>query len=387
MSSRPLQPGLTLVHLVPSIAEGYGGPARSVTALSSALSAAGHAVTLISTHATGDKNLIPNPSVDVRLLARRSHLLGWPFSSTLSKLYASRKPDVLHDHGLWMPYSHFSANWSSRRKVLRVVSPRGMLEPWALEQRRAKKRVAWALYQRKDLESASGYHATSAEEASNIRKLGLMGPIAVVPNGVALPADLPRRIGEIHSRRRLVFMSRIHRKKGLENLIRAWDELRPSDWLLTIAGPDAGHLSEMRQLVRTLGLERIVEFVGPVDDSEKWMLLTTADLFVLPSYSENFGLVVAEALGAGVPVITTRGTPWACIEDHKCGWWIETGVQPLLNALRVATAMDSDDLRARGKRGEALVREQFAWKRSGELLSDFYHWLLHGGEAPAFVIL
>jgi glycosyltransferase involved in cell wall biosynthesis len=260
-----------------------------------------------------------------------------------------------------------------------------MLEPWALEHQSAKKNLAWYAYQRWILQSASLLHATADMEARQLRDLGLTAPIAVIPNGVPLPGDWKQSAADGPTRQAL-FLSRLHPKKGLLNLVDAWAEVAPADWRLIIAGPDENnHRQKVEQRVETRGLTDAVDFPGPIDDADKWDLYRESDLFVLPTFSENFGVVVAEALASGVPAITTTGAPWQVLEEKRCGWWIEPEVDALADALRDATTRSDAERLAMGRRGRALVRDRFAWPSIAERLLEAYRWILGEGPKPGFV--
>ena len=252
-----------------------------------------------------------------------------------------------------------------------------MLEPWARRHRRWKKTLAWAAFQRRDLHAAAALHATAASEASHLRDLGLRQPIAVIPNGVTVPEDTAAHDNEERGLpRRALFLSRLHPKKGLPLLLDAWAAVAPSRWELVIAGPDeGGHLADLEGQVERLGLQG-VHFKGPVPDTEKWDLYRSSDLFVLPTYSENFGVVVAEALAAGVPVLTTTGAPWSDLVDRRCGWWVGPALEPLRDALQVATGASDTERCAMGLRGRALVEEHYAWGSIAEHMLEVYEWLL-----------
>jgi glycosyltransferase involved in cell wall biosynthesis len=295
----------------------------------------------------------------------------------------------VHSHGLWHPVNHWAARAARAWGVPLVVHPRGMLEPWALEQKRMKKRIALALFQQRDLDRAQALVATSEMEFENLRAFGLRQPIAVIPNGVELPepgaGDAPRGRGSEERTRNALFLSRVHPKKGVLELVRAWAEVQPEGWRLRIAGPDEdGHWSEVARLIAELGLGDVVDYLGPVDGAAKAAAYREADLFVLPSFSENFGVVIAEALAYGVPVITTRATPWAELETHHCGWWIDTGVEALAGALRQATSLSVDPRRAMGERGRAYV-ERYDWEHIATQTVTLYRWLLGQGERPVCV--
>ena len=374
------------IHTINSLRSDHGGPSRSVTALCEALARRG-AEAIIVTHAhSGDESVpvMPGAGVEVDFAERAPGWRALVGTSPFTEAVASHAgPDtVVHDHGLWLPANHAVARAAQAAGLPRIVSVRGMLSEWALAAGRAKKQAAWWVYQRRDLRRADVLHATSEAEVENVRRAGIRRPIALVRNGVALPEhaaiDVPtQREGR---RRTALFLSRLHPVKGLMNLVDAWAQVRPAGWDLVLAGPDAdGYRAEIEQRICDAGLEG-VRCVGEVDDDAKWDLYGGADLFVLPTFSENFGIVVAEALGAGVPVITTTGAPWRDLETHECGWWIEIGVEPLAAALAEATALPDETRRAMGERGRILIETGYSWSRAADEMAAVYRWLL--GEAP-----
>jgi glycosyltransferase involved in cell wall biosynthesis len=267
--------------------------------------------------------------VDARIVESASKIrlsLALPGRQALSRALSNKKSDVLHLNGIWHPLNHWASVAARRYGIPIIVQPHGMLEPWALGHRAWKKRLALALYQRRDLEAATLLVATAEQEAEHFRQFGLKKPIAVIPNGVDLKAakiyKKKPRIDD-NGLRRALFLSRIHPIKGLHNLLEAWAAIASQDWLLQIAGPDeGGHLTEIQAKAKQLGISEHVQYLGEFDDEAKWLAYQKADLFVLPTYSENFGVVVAEALAAGLPVITTTGAPWNGLTTHDCGWWV-----------------------------------------------------------------
>ena len=258
-----------------------------------------------------------------------------------------------------------------------------MLEPWALNHKALKKRIALALFQWRDLVTAHLLVATSSVEYENIRKLGLRMPVAIIPNGVALNAgSLPVQARQAGRSRVALFLSRVHPVKGLLNLVHAWAQLAPVGWRLRIAGPDeAGHLKDVLALVRKLGIQDSVDYVGAIDGVAKSALYNSADVFVLPTFTENFGLVVAKALTHGLPVITTRGAPWADLTTYDCGWWVDVGVDPLVHALREAMALSDDERQAMGARGREYV-QRYNWDDIAQHTIEVYRWVLGEGPQP-----
>jgi glycosyltransferase involved in cell wall biosynthesis len=258
-----------------------------------------------------------------------------------------------------------------------------MLSGWALAWRGRRKRIAWKAYQRRDLETASAIHATSDLELEEIRAAGIDVPVAVVPNGVDVPEPIGRAPAAAGRARRFLFLSRIHPKKGLENLIEAWSVARPAGWELVIAGPDeGGYRPTLERLARGLEPGTPVVFMDAVSDRSKWDLYGSADVFVLPTLSENFGVVVAEALASGVPVITTRAAPWEILTAEDCGWWTEVGVEPLAAAIREAAGIGDEERRAKGDRGRRLVLERFAWPAIARQMLSVYRWLVGRAGEP-----
>lgn len=366
---------------VPDLVASSGGPSRSVPALAAALARAGAEVeiftrndpdgsyprlapdpALVTTHA------VPVPPGDFRDL-RTAPLLRRALRTRLAR----GDIDLLHDAGIWLPSNHVAVAEARRAWVPYVISPRGMLEPWAIGFRAWKKRLAWRLFQRRDMLGAAALHATAAAEAESFRSLGLPLPIVTLPNGVELPPEDASPEASAGRPRTALFLSRIHPKKGLVELVQAWAEVRPPGWQLRLIGHDnTGHTPEVEAAIRTTGVGDCVRVEPAVEGDRRWSVYRSAELFVLPSHSENFGLVVAEALACGLPVITTTATPWAGLREQRAGWWIECGRDPLVPALREATGLPTDALRAMGRRGADWVRAEFSWDRIGrQMLAEY----------------
>lgn len=298
-------------------------------------------------------------------------------------------PAVLHVSGLWDAASLAATLVAGRRRVPRIVSPRGMLEPWSLRAKAVKKKVALLLWQRRLVSGAALIHATSHQECASIRAAGFRNPVCVVPNGIALPADVagvaaPR---SADAPRRCVFLSRIHPKKGLPLLVKAWARVRPAGWTLDIAGntEDAAHEADVRRLAASLGIDSI-RFLGEQRGQRKWDLLQQADLFVLPSYSENFGIVVAEALACGVPVIATTGTPWSVLAEQGLGWWVAADEEAIAAALAAAVSEPAEALAARGRRGRQHALGHYGWDQLGRRMAAGYDWVVGAGPATPDIV-
>jgi glycosyltransferase involved in cell wall biosynthesis len=379
---------VNILHTVASLHEDEGGPSRTVAATGEALSEAGAIVEIVTTDAGGsDQALAPPPEKVTTTFAPSSPPLvsAYRFSQAVENRIGEQEADVVHDHGVWLPTNYASYRAARRTDRPLVVTTRGMLQPWALNHHRWRKRAAWYAFQRRVLHTADLLHATADAEACQLRRLGLDVPITVVPNGVSIP-DTWKQSCAAGTSRRALFLSRIHPKKGLLNLVDAWAAVRPDGWELLIVGPDENnHRSDVETRIHEHNLNGVARVRGPVADDDKWDVYRQSDLFLLPTFSENFGVVVAEALASGIPAITTTGAPWETLETHDCGWWIEPEQDALERALREAVQLSDADRLAMGERGRRLVEEQFTWPAAAEKLLQAYGWLLEGGDPPPHV--
>ncbi|SRR6266487_1004952 len=371
----------------------HGGPARTVPALCRALVRRGTDLELVTIAERGrGAASIETAGFNATVIetrATRYQPRSWAaqFKDALSNALRAKKDVVLYDVGLWLPSNHFATQIAAKTQTPLVSSPRGMLSAQALQFAKWKKRLAWIAYQKSDMKRARVLHATSENEAKDFRARGLTQLIAIVPNGVEVPLELPRRLRPNGATRTLLFLSRLHPIKGLKDLVRAWAQVRPPHWRVVLAGPDEdGHRGEVESLIASLNLQSDFEFAGPADNETKWKLLSSADLFVLPSYSESFGLAIAEALAAEVPVITTRATPWSELQSNQCGWWIETGVAALANSLAEATNKTAAELRGMGERGRKLVLGKYSWDVVAEKMLSLFEWLIGRGEQPQWLV-
>jgi glycosyltransferase involved in cell wall biosynthesis len=381
-----------IVFAIADLQSKNGGPSRSVSGLAAAVAELAVEVELIALcyPEEADKSHLAPLHVKTTLVPSTGFFRKLKFSAGFRRaLRASAQYEsvILHDNGLWLPTNHAAASAARETEIPLIVSPRGMLSSWARQFHRFKKGIAWQLYQRRDLRRARLLHATSQAEATALRELGLRQPVAVVPNGVTLPSASANHQPFCSGLRTALFLSRIHPIKGLLDLVEAWQAVRPSGWQAVIAGGDEnGHRAEVESVIRGRGLSEQFKFIGVIGDDRKWEVYRSADLFVLPAKSENFGIVVAEALASGVPVVTTKGTPWEELNRHQCGWWVEIGPAPFARALAQAFQLSARELKAMGARGRKLVEDNYTWNAAAKKMLSVYRWLVGEGAKPDCVL-
>lgn len=293
----------------------------------------------------------------------------------------------MHVHGVWLPVNILSIIIAKFYKIPYVIQPRGMLEPWALANKSWKKKISLLIYQRRLLEGASMLVATSYMEYQNLRSLGLINPVAIIPNGIAHRQSEDQEPLTGSKFKKALFLSRIHPKKGLMNLLQAWARLNLTDWRLQLAGPNENnHLEKVMHEAKRLGIEDNIEYLGELEGKSKDSAYRRADIFVLPTFSENFGVVIAEALSYGLPVVTTKGAPWEELTKYKCGWWVDIGVNPLVEALKEATELSDSERHKMGINGKLYVK-RYNWPSLAEQMHQAYGWLLKIENKPCFVKL
>ena len=383
---------LTVISVAPGMAKSRGGPTFSIAGLCEAVARAGMTQLLQTVAAApGDPELLPDPGLvqTIRVPGFHSKALRLLYSPSFQRGLFQRcqksRVGVMHNHGLWTQPNHAAARVARQLEIPMVVSAHGMLAGWAMHHKAWKKKFGWWAYQKADLKQARVIRVTAEHEALAVRQLGFQQPLALIPNGIEIPTLAEPANGK--EPRVLLFVGRIYPVKGLLNLVKAWAAVRPPGWRCIIAGPDeAGHQREVLAALAEAGLGDEFSFPGAIDGSAKWALYRSADLCVLPSFTENFGLVVAEALACGVPVITTQGTPWECLRARDCGWWVPVGAEPLAAALREATGTTDARRREMGRRGRQLVEEKYAWGPIGRSMVQVYHWMLGYGPKPDCII-
>ena len=382
--------------VVDSVSREAGGLFQSVRGLAKA-------VTCASTSARAFGITDKQSAVDLQdwqplpVRTFRPQLRAWGYSNQLLPAMLDADLDILSTHGLWKYCSVASLRWHRRTARPYIVHPHGMLESWALQNAKWKKRIAAVLYENQHLRGAACLRALCEAEAHSIRAYGMRNPICVIPNGVDLPdlKDMPALQAQAFAegRKILLYLGRLHPKKNLANLIRAWKQIlnsHPSaraSWVLTIAGWSHGEYeAQLRQLTTDLGLLTSVIFLGPRFGTEKNECYRACAAFIMPSLSEGLPMTVLEAWAYAKPVLMTPECNLP--EGFGAGAALQIGPGPeeITTGLKQVIEMSDDDRRAMGNRGRNLVATTFSWPRIGKQMRSVYEWALGAGPPPEVVV-
>ncbi len=388
---------LHIAAMLTSVSREAGGLFASVRALTRTIVAEGEA-TKVSVFGVSDGSTKADNAAWAPLSPFAAHRIGprtISYAPRLAPALNATGADILHLHGIWQYPSLVAFRWGQRTKRPVVVSPHGMLDPWALKNGKWKKRLALALFERANLDRAACLHALTPDELASFRLLNLQNPVAVIANGVDLAGDAPPpRPSKLANepRRIALFMGRIHPKKGLSETLEAWARamaLRPAlraNWVLVVAGwDDGGWLEGLRRQAGALGLNGDVKFVGPVTGAAKEAMLHHAAAFILASHSEGLPMTVLEAWAHGVPVLMTRACNLPV--GFVAGAAVEITVEPEAMAVSLVEALESDALPLMGEAGRRLVAAQFSSAVIGQSMKAVYRWLAGRGPRPDCVVM
>jgi glycosyltransferase involved in cell wall biosynthesis len=301
--------------------------------------------------------------------------------SSASFFKSKKSEKIVHVHGLWTPFVLKACIEAKKNDVPLVISPHGMLENWAINHKFWKKKLAWLVYQKKILKMADLLIVNSYQELDTVRRHGLLGRVAVIENGVDTTHLAPVPIIK-DKKKNVLFLSRLTPVKGLPDLIESWSKLPTGhDYELRLYGhADAGYEFEIDRLIKLFKVTESVKVLGGIFGGDKWEVYQRASFFVLPSYGENFGIVVAEALLAGLPVITTHATPWECLEKEGVGIQVANDIEQLSGAIWQMMQLTRHERQKISERATAYANENFLWPKVIHKYTQTYEWLLSTGK-------
>lgn len=347
---------MKILHTISGLSKSSGGPSSCTYNLLKGLNDAGveaDVLTIGSDDVIGNDNFIIAVDND----AQNPFVYSKNFRD---RLRYGKQYDIYHANGLWTYPTHVTAEWAKKNDKPYIIAPHGMLYPAGLGSKPWKKKLALALFQRRDLKNATAIQATCQQEAEYIEALGFKRPIEIVPNCLDIKL-IPIREKE-NSVKRFGFVGRINPIKNIDILLEAWAKLgdKTKDCELIIAGEgDAIYKKQLTDFVADKGLKNVV-FCGFLSGNELTEMVSSFDYQLLVSKSENFGMVIPEALICGVPCIATQGTPWGELNSHNCGWWINDGVDNIASAIENAIVTSETIRKEMGLRGRQLVIDNYS---------------------------
>ncbi len=385
--------------MIASLAARTGGPAKAAIDMARAVARLGHRVDIFTTDRglAADEMPVPGWSVagdGVGLHFFPQHFpaafaTSFPLARALAK--AIPAADVVHIHSLYLFHVWAAARLCARHRVPYLLRPHGTLDPYIWRRHRWRKKPLELLFQNRVIRGAAAIHYTAAEEMRLARPFVFGTPGVVIPNGLDLAdyADLPppgrfrARHPELAGRRIVLFLGRLNFKKGLDLLVPAFAKALTAqpDLHLVVAGPDDGMRAKMDAWIRQAGIVDRVTFTGMLAHGPKLEAFRDALMFVLPSYSENFGIAVAEAMACGVPVaISDKVNIWREVVEADAGLVGPTTVEAVADQIvRIAAHPDPEALGARGRR---LVETKFAWDKIAHGLETVYRSVAATGRPP-----
>ncbi|GAA0827785.1 hypothetical protein GCM10009112_07350 [Marinomonas arenicola] len=393
---------MKLISVIENIADEYGGPANSLPNMLEAIRSELSIESLIYS-ISSSKNERNEFIERFSIPWTRCQKIGFDklkYSAEIKKKLSSdmANDDILFSNNLWNYPAYLSAKLAKKYKLPHIVSIRGTLYPWSLDQSKLSKKIAWNFFQKKSLQQASLIHVTCSEEYNAVRKLGITTPIAIVPHGINYDdyQDLPKKnnaieyLGLNQDKKYILFMSRLHKKKGLDLLLELWPELvnKFPDWCLLIVGPD---YSDYTDSISKLAIENDIvgniKTLGMLTGDKKKCVLAASEFFVLPTYTENFGVVIGEALAAGLPTITTTGTPWSEIGTYNCGKYINLSKENIRQALQEMMCMEEESLNVMSDNAKLLIKNNYSWSAQAIKFGQALDFILTKKPAPDVVFL
>lgn len=383
---------MKVLHIIPTLSPEHGGPSESVWRLVNGLHQ--HRLADVSLWTTDvdtsvkytDQCQKQFPNVEF-FHGMRQPVKEFSMEFTTHLMKHAKQFDLVHIHSVFNYISLVSASVCLRAKVPYVISPRGMFQPWSLKQKEIAKKLYRFVFLDRHVRGSRGLHATSDLEIESLRREYPSTPMVEIPNPLPQLQAADRRpfldqFPEFHNKRILLYLSRIHPKKGVSELLEAWRRVTDDhpEWHLVLVGPGQhANVRRMQTSIMRLNLNQRVSWLGPLFGAARDEAFKAAELFIQPSFQENFGNSIAEALASGCPVITTRETPWKILEEKQWGWWVPMNVESLTTTLREALKLTPEELGARGQAGKAWIETECSVEAVSRRMAEWYGQILSTG--------
>jgi glycosyltransferase involved in cell wall biosynthesis len=387
---------IKIINLIENLDDTYGGPAKSVPYMCKYLNDIDIDTEVLSIryHENEVNSLVNKYGLNWKSF-KYNFIKKLRYSKELRKYLDTNLKDnkdlILHTHNLWNYIPIVAFKVSKKYNVPLVSSIRG-----SVIQDKIQKRIVWKIFQKQILDYSNVIHVTKKEDLLFLRKQNIKTPIVLISNGVEFDEfkNLKNKqksktnLNLDLNKKYILFISRLHPKKGLEYLVNAWIKLalKYKEWDLLIVGPEYNkfYVQSIKISIKKAKLENRVIFKGMLKGQDRIDAFGASDLFVLPSHTENFGIAIAEAMAAKLPVITTYGTPWQEIEKYDAGWWVELNQENIDRTLEEALNCSDEELKQKGLNGYNLI-QKYKWEYQAKKMKQVYEWILGYANKPEFV--
>lgn len=379
---------MRVAQIIPSLGKKSGGPSRSVYALTKGLRTVGCETEILTNNYLVNPNIVSEGWIKAINVEK---VRPFEYNPTFKKMVVESDYDLYHIHSIYSYPTTIAARVARKKGKPYIIAPRGSLYQKALRGSSAWKKAMFnRLFLMSDLNHASAVQVTCKEELQQVRSVGVKSPIAIIPNSLTLP-DVTPTVAK-PDKFRVAFVGRISPIKNLDSLIKAWAQAgfaNSRDAELIIIGEAAlekeqAYLASLKTIESSLGINNL-KWAGSKYGAEKDGLLNSCSYLFLPSHSENFGMVVPEALIQGVPVVASKGTPWESLVENNCGYWIDNSVDSMAQTLSDLYKLSDVDRKVMGINGQRMVIENFSMEAISNRLLSLYSWVLGDGKIPEFV--